>query len=131
MFPETAGKNIWRCQTLIRHPAIKKRSTLAFAQVRLHSASCYHRGYLFLIDSTEHFLPHRWCRMQRSADEARRSERRCSGVGGDRGSGAGSRHLPAQRERGRHQCHPESLDPTQGGGGAPVPTPASVRYSLS
>lgn len=59
------------------------------------------------------FLCHRWRWMHCSANEAM-SGHRCSAVGGDRGPGAGSRYLPAQRKGGRHQCYYESLEFTCG-----------------
>lgn len=59
------------------------------------------------------FLCHRWCWMHCSANEAM-SGHCCSAVGGDRGPGAGSRYLPAQRKGGRHQCYYESLEFTCG-----------------
>lgn len=66
-------------------------------------------GKFFLV-----FVFCRWCRVQRSANEARSKCCR-SAAGSDRGSGAGSRRLSTERKRGRRLCHSESLACTRSG----------------
>lgn len=58
------------------------------------------------------FASHRWHKKQRSPAKIGR-ERCRSAAGGDRGFGAGSRHLSERRKRGQRQCHSELTGSTQ------------------